>query len=59
MDGQSGFSRFLMARDRGQFVRTLPEYEHLAAQVFTTVKCTIDDDLVRIPYPSIVMECSE
>jgi SAM-dependent methyltransferase len=59
VDGQSAFSRFLMGRDRGQFVRTLPEYEHLAAQVFPAVKSTIDDDLVRIPYPSIVMECTE
>ncbi len=59
VDGQSAFSRFLMGRDRGQFVRTLPEYEHLAAQVFPAVKSTKDDDLVRIPYPSTVMECTE
>ncbi len=54
---QSAFSRFLMARDRGKFVRTRPGYEHLASQVFSSVKSTIDHDLVRIPYPSIIMEC--
>jgi len=57
VEGQSAFSRFLMARDRGRFVRTRPEYENLAGEIFPAVKSTIDDDLVRIPYPSIVMEC--
>ena len=56
VEGQSAFSRFLMARDRGRFVRTRPEYENLARQIFPAVKSTIDHDLVRIPYPSIVME---
>jgi SAM-dependent methyltransferase len=56
VEGQSAFSRFLMSTDRGKFVRTRPEYEKLAGQIFPAVKSTIDHDLVRIPYPSIVME---
>ncbi len=59
VEGQSAFSQFLMARDRGGFVRTRPQYEDIAAQVFPTVKSTIDHDLVRIPYPSIIMRCTE
>jgi SAM-dependent methyltransferase len=59
VEGQSAFSRFLMSRDRGQYVRRSDEYVALAAQVFPSVKATIDHDLVRIPYPSIVMQFSQ
>ncbi len=59
LEDQSSFSRFLMARDRGRFVRTRPQYEALATQVFPSIKSTIDHDLVRIPYPSIIMACTE
>ncbi len=59
VERQSAFSRFLMARDRGEFVRTRPQYEDLAAQVFPSLKSTIDHDLVRVPYPNIIMLCTE
>ncbi len=56
VEGQSAFSRFLMSRDRGQHVRQREEYVGLATQIFPSVEATIDHDLVRIPYPSIVMQ---
>ncbi|MGO9119163.1 MAG: class I SAM-dependent methyltransferase [Desulfomonilaceae bacterium] len=59
LEHQSSLSRFLMARDRGRFIRTRPQYEALAAQVFPSIRSTIDHDLVRLPYPSIIMECTE
>ncbi len=57
VEGQSAFSRFLMSRDRGLHVRTRTEYENLAGRVFPATKSNIDHDLIRLPYPSVVIEC--
>jgi SAM-dependent methyltransferase len=54
---QSGIAKYLLARDRGQFVRTAEEYVTLASQVFSTVKHTIRHDLLWIPYTHILLEC--
>jgi cyclopropane fatty-acyl-phospholipid synthase-like methyltransferase len=56
VEGQSAFSRFLMSRDRGRFVRTRLQYEELAQEIFPRIKSIIDHDLIRISYPSIVIE---
>jgi SAM-dependent methyltransferase len=54
---QSGVAKYLLARDRGQFVRTAEQYMTLASQVFSTVKHTIRHDLLWIPYTHILLEC--
>jgi cyclopropane fatty-acyl-phospholipid synthase-like methyltransferase len=54
---QSGVAKYLLARDRGQFVRTEEQYVTLASQVFSTVRHTIRHDLLWIPYTHILFEC--
>lgn len=56
--GQSRIARYLLSRDRGQFVRTKESYEHLAKQFFPMPKITIRHDLLRIPFTHIIMECA-
>jgi len=54
---QSRSSRYLLARDRGQFVRSQEQYRNLASQVFSTNKASVRHDLLRIPYTHIILEC--
>jgi SAM-dependent methyltransferase len=56
-DHQSGAARYLLSRDRGQFVRSQEKYVALAAQVFSKIKPSIRHDLLRIPYTHLIMEC--
>lgn len=55
--GQSRIARYLLAHDRGRFVRTEEAYVTLARRVFAHVKSDIRHDLMRIPYTHIIMEC--
>ena len=55
--GQSSVVRYLLAHDRGRFVRTEEAYLALARRVFSQVKSDIRHDLMRIPYTHIIMEC--
>jgi len=55
--GQSVVSRYLLARDRGRFIRKEEQYAELALQVFGDVKPSIRHDLLRIPYTHIILEC--
>ena len=57
VQGQSRIARYLLARDRGTFVRTEPEYLGLAGSVFRDVNASIRHDLMRVPYTHIIMEC--
>jgi cyclopropane fatty-acyl-phospholipid synthase-like methyltransferase len=57
MAEQSFMARFLLKQDRGQFVRTEEGYLRLARSVFSDVESTLHNDLLRIPYTHIVMEC--
>ena len=54
---QSRPTRYLLARDRGQFVRSQEQYVNLASQVFATIKASVRHDLLRIPYTHIILEC--
>ena len=54
---QSPTARWLLARDRGQFVRSENEYLGIASQVFASVKPSLRHDLLRIPYSQLIMEC--
>jgi SAM-dependent methyltransferase len=53
---QSAASRAVIARDRGQNVRTREEYVALAAEWFTEVIATTRSDLLRIPYTHCILE---
>lgn len=59
VEGQSRIARYIISRDRGQFVRSREEYLSLAAQVFPSTKVSIRHDLLRIPYTHIILECSK
>jgi len=56
-DGQSAVARWLLARDRGEHVRSEPEYLSIASQVFGNVKPSVRHDLLRIPYSHLILEC--
>ena len=54
---QSGIVRFILSRDRGNFVRTREEYLKLASRVFSRIRVDIRHDLLNIPYTHIILEC--
>jgi SAM-dependent methyltransferase len=54
---QSSPARYLLARDRGQFVRSEEGYVQIAAKIFETIKASIRHDLLRIPYTHVILEC--
>lgn len=58
VSGQSRLARWLLARDRGQFVRTQKQYMDLASPYFSTIQSSLRDDLLRIPYTHLIMHCS-
>lgn len=54
---QSKSAKSLISKDRGQMVRTEEAYKKIATLVFSDVKSAIYDNLLRIPYTHIIMEC--
>ena len=56
-DGQSPAARWLLARDRGQYVRSEREYIGIASQVFSKIEASIRHDLLHIPYTHLILEC--
>jgi len=56
-DGQSSAARWLLARDRGGYIRTESEYVEIASQVFSNIRPSIRHDLLRIPYTHLILEC--
>jgi len=57
VEEQSRTERYLLAKDRGRFVRSEPEYVKLASEVFSQIKSNIRPRLLRIPYTHIILEC--
>lgn len=55
--GQSFTERYLLSRDRGRFVRTREQYLELAGGRFSRVTAHLREDLLRIPYTHLIMEC--
>jgi cyclopropane fatty-acyl-phospholipid synthase-like methyltransferase len=51
--------KLLLASDRGKFVRTEPAYLELARNAFRDIRPTVVEDLLRIPYTHLIMECSK
>ncbi len=54
---QSSLVRWLLAHDRGKFVRTREEYLRLAAVRFAKVEPHLRQDLLHIPYTHLIMCC--
>ncbi len=54
---QSRAARWLLAQDRGKFVRTREEYLWLASARFSKVESHLRHDLLRIPYTQLIMRC--
>lgn len=54
---QSAAARYLLSRDRGEHVRSQDEYVRIATQVFHDVKPIVRNDLLRIPYTHLILEC--
>lgn len=57
VEGQSLISRYIISKDRGQYIRKKEEYLQLASKVFTDIKVDTRNDLSLMPYPTIIMEC--
>ena len=57
VDGQSPIARWMLNHDRGDFVRTEPEYVRLASATFARVEAELRYDLLRVPYTHLVMAC--
>jgi cyclopropane fatty-acyl-phospholipid synthase-like methyltransferase len=54
---QSPAARWLLTRDRGEHVRAEENYLKIAGLVFQEVKATVRNDLLRIPYTHLILEC--
>lgn len=57
--GQPHVARWLIGRDRGEYVRTADAYAELARGSFGSVAVTVRNDLLRVPYTHAVLECAE
>ena len=56
--GQSPTKRFLLSHDRGRYVRTENQYLELAREYFDEVRSNIREDVLRIPYTHLILECT-
>jgi SAM-dependent methyltransferase len=56
-DDQSRIAKYLLARDRGRFVRREAGYREIASKVFSSVEASIRHDLLRMPYSLIILKC--
>ena len=54
---QSPAARWLLAKDRGEYVRNEGEYMSIASQVFGNVRASVRHNLIRIPYSHLILEC--
>lgn len=57
MDGQPAIAHALIARDRGQNIRTPDAYRALAEAEFATVSGRVRGDMLYVPYTHYIMEC--
>lgn len=56
VDGQPRAARWLIERDRGQYVREPESYEAIARQAFPDVDVHVVSDGLRVPYTHCVVE---
>ncbi|MBT8325325.1 MAG: methyltransferase domain-containing protein [Winogradskyella sp.] len=62
MDGcfipqQNKISKYLIQKDRGEYVRTSDAYKKLAEPIFDNVKATIEESFFNIPYTLLILDC--
>ena len=57
-EGQSAFARYLLTKDRGQYVRSREGYLRIASEVFTDIKASIRPDPLHVPYTHLILECT-
>ncbi len=58
IEDQSWLVKRLLESDRGKHVRTESAYRALASRVFGQVQTLVSQDLFRIPYTTLIMECT-
>jgi len=56
-DDQPGLARWVVSRDRGEFVRRPEAYVRLASAAFPQVESFVRHDLLRIPYSHVMLRC--
>jgi SAM-dependent methyltransferase len=56
--GESRVAEWLIARDRGAFIREPAAYAELADEGFAQVSAEVRTDLLRVPYTHSVISCS-
>ncbi len=54
---QSAAARWLLKRDRGEYVRNEEEYLKIASGVFEDITPVVRHDLLRIPYTHLILQC--
>ena len=54
-DDQHRIARFLIQRDRGQFVRTPEQMQHLVCDHFDDVSMDVRHDMLRTPYTHLIV----
>ncbi len=54
-DDQHAVARFLIERDRGQFVRTPEQMRHLVGDHFDDVSMEVRHDMLRTPYTHLIV----
>lgn len=55
---QSRMARHIILRDRGQNIRTPAGYRELAEQEFSSVRATVREDMLFVPYTHCILECT-
>jgi len=58
VEGPSLITRCIFSLDRGHFIRNQEQYIKLASLVFPVVRETIRQDISRLPFTHIIMECT-
>ena len=56
-DNQSKIKKYILSKDRGEFVKTRDEYVNLASNYFSIIDVTLYENFLRIPFSHILMEC--
>ena len=58
VDDQSRVARYLLDKDRGEYVRSVEEWPPLVELAFPSMILHLRHDLLRIPYTHLIMECA-
>lgn len=58
-DTQSKFDRFMISKDRGQYVRPMEQFLRLGRRCFGHLESELLDGVTRIPYSHVAMRLSE